>query len=85
MSNRKITFEEGTEIIKNAKQITKLDNVNIFSSNIIENLNISQSDEANPISDSICDPVKRIVKYRAHPSIITIKTVPQVHLTNFRL
>ena len=85
VSNGKITLVEGTEIMKNVKQITKLDNLNNFSSNIIQNLNISQSDEANPIFDFIRDPVKTIVKYRAHPSINTVKTVPQVHLTNFRL
>lgn len=47
------------EIIKNDKETTKF--LNNFSSNIIQNLNILQNDEANSISDSMRDSIKTIV------------------------
>ena len=71
MSSEKIRLVEGTKNLKNDKETAKVLN-NLFS--IIQNLKIPQYKEQAPISASISDPVMRaIVKYRAHPSIITTK------------
>ena len=73
VSNEKITLVEKTEILKSDKETAKV--LNNFFSNIIQNLNIPQYRDQDPISNSISDPVlKAIVKYRVHPSIIAIKT-----------
>ena len=48
--------------------------MNEFFSNVVTNLNITQFNQIDQISENISDPViKAIVKYRAHPSIIVIK------------
>ena len=48
--------------------------MNEFFSNVVTNLNIPQFNQIDRTSENISDPViKAIVKYRAHPSIITIK------------
>ena len=71
MSSKKITLVEGTKILKNDKETAKILN-NLFS--IIQNLELPQYKEQDPISESISDPVmKTIIKYRAYPSIIAIK------------
>ena len=71
MSSKKITLVEGTKILKNDKETAKVLN-NLFS--IIQNLELPQYKEQDPISESISDPVmKTIIKYRAYPSIIAIK------------
>ena len=47
--------------------------MNTFFSNIVGRLNIPEYDTDDPISDNISDPIiKLIVKYRKHPSILTI-------------
>ena len=71
MSSEKITLVEGTKVLKNDKKSAKVLS-NLFST-IIKNLKIPQYKEQDPISASISDPVMRIVKYRAHPSIFAIK------------
>ena len=71
MSSKKITLVEGTKILKNDKETAKVLN-NLFS--IIQNLELPQYKEQDPISESISDPVmKTVIKYRAYPSIIAIK------------
>ena len=70
--NEKIALVERTEIIKSDNETAKF--LNNFFSNVIQNRNIPQYHEENPISDSIRDPVMNAVgKYRTHPSIISIK------------
>ena len=72
MSSEKITLVEGTRIFKNDKETAKV--LNDFFSTIIQNLKVLQYKEQYPVSDSISDPVMRvIVKYSGHPSIIAIK------------
>ena len=71
MSNEQIALVEGTKILKSDKETAKV--LNNFISTIIKNLKIPQYKEQDPISASISDPVMRIVKYRAHPSIFAIK------------
>ena len=72
VSNEKITLVEGEEIIKTNQVNAKV--LNNFFSNIIKNLEIPQYNQVDPICRNIKDPViKAIIKYRNHPSIITIK------------
>ena len=72
LSNKIMSSEKGTKISKNDKATAKVLN-NLFST-IIQNLKIPQYKEKDLISASISDPVMRgIIKYRAHPSIISIK------------
>ena len=72
MSSEKIRLVEGTKNLKNDTETAKVLN-NLFST-IIQNLKIPQYKEQAPICASISDPVMRaIVKYRAHPRIITNK------------
>ena len=50
--------------------------LNTFFSNILGSLNIPECVTNDPISDNISDPsIKLIVKYRKHPSILTIGEV----------
>ena len=50
--------------------------MNTFFSNIAGSLNTPEYVTNNPISDNISDPIiKLIVKYRKHPSILTIGEV----------
>ena len=50
--------------------------MNAFFSNIVGSLNIPEYVNNDPISDNISDPIiKLIVKYRKHPSILTIREV----------
>ena len=50
--------------------------LNTFFSNIVGSLNIPEYVTNDPISENISDPViKLIVKYRKHPSILTIGEV----------
>ena len=70
MAREKITLVEGTKILKNGKETAKV--LNNFFSTIIKNPKIPQYKKQDPISASISEPVMRIVKYRAHPSIIAI-------------
>ena len=48
--------------------------MNNFFSAIVQNMKIPQYKEQNPIYAFVSDPAMRVVvKYRAHPGIITIK------------
>ena len=50
--------------------------LNTFFSNILGSLNIPECVTNDPISDNISDPsIKLIVKYRKHPSTLTIGEV----------
>ena len=50
--------------------------MNTFFSDIVGSLNIPEYIANDPISDNISDPIiKLIVKYRKHPSILTIGEV----------
>ena len=72
ISNEKITIVEGDKIIRSDNETAKV--LNEFFANIVTNLNIPQFNQIDRTSENISDPViKAIVKYRAHPSIITIK------------
>ena len=70
--NERITLIENDEIIKTGKGTAK--DLNAFFSNIVQNLDIHQYN----MDDSICENIndlflKGIVRYRNHPSIVTIK------------
>ena len=71
MSREKITLIEENEIVSNDEGTAQI--LNTFFSNIVGSLNISEYDTSDPMSDNISDPIiKLIVKYRKHPSILTI-------------
>ena len=72
-SNERITLIENDEIIKTEKGTAEV--LNVFFSNIVQNLHIQQYNEDDPICENINEPVlKAIVRYRNHPSIVTIKS-----------
>ena len=73
-SKEKITLIEENEIVSNDENTAQV--LNTFFSNIVSSLNIPEYDTSDPISDNISDPIiKLIVKYRKHPSILTIGEV----------
>ena len=50
--------------------------LNTFFSSVVNNLKIPQYAECDPIANNISDPIlKAIVRYRNHPSILTIRKV----------
>ena len=50
--------------------------LNTFFSNVVNNLKIPQYANYDPIANNISDPIlKAIVRYRNHPSILTIRKV----------
>ena len=50
--------------------------LNTFFSNVVNNLKIPQYANYDPIANNISDPIlKAIVRYRNHPSILTIREV----------
>ena len=70
--NERITIVEDDKIIENDKNTASM--LNEFFSNIITTLGIPQYNETEPVSYNIGDPLmKAIMKYRFHPSIVTIK------------
>ena len=71
-SNERITLIENDEIFKTEKGTAKV--LNAFFSNIVQNLDIQQYNVDDPICENIYDPfLKAIVRYRSHPSIVTIR------------
>ena len=70
----KITLIKEKEIVLHDENTAQV--LNTFSSNILGRLNIPEYVTNDPISDNISDPIiKLIVKYRKHPSILTIGEV----------
>ena len=73
-SKEKITLIEENEIVSNDENTAQV--LNTFFSDIVGSLNIPEYIANDPISDNISDPIiKLIVKYRKHPSILTIGEV----------
>ena len=72
-SNGKITLVvEGNKIISEDKDNTEL--LNSLFSNATKNLKILEFSDSNPPAENIPHPIfKVILKYKNHPSIITIK------------
>ena len=68
----KIHLIENNELIKNDLKTAEV--LNNFFSNIVQNLNIARYTSEESFVDNISDPtLKAILKYRNHPSIITIR------------
>ena len=60
-----VTTEQDTAIV-----------LNTFFSNVVTNLKITKYTDYDPIANNISDPIlKVIVRYRIHPSILTIGKV----------
>ena len=73
-SKEKITLIEENKIVSNDENTAQV--FNTFFSNIVGSLNIPEYVTNDPISDNISDPIiKIIVKYRKHPSILTLGEV----------
>ena len=72
-SNEKITLVvEGNKVISEDKDNTEL--LNSFFSNATTNLKILEFSDSYPLAENIPHPIfKVILKYKNHPSIITIK------------
>ena len=76
----KITSTLKTTLIEEEEIIMDDDNtaedLNTFFFNIVSNLKIEGYSNCNPLANNIRDPVlKRIVKYRNHPSLLAIGKV----------
>ena len=71
---KRITLIDNGEVVA-----TEQDNANVlntFFSNVVNNLKIPQYADYDPIANNISDPIlKAIVRYRNHPSILTIREV----------
>ena len=73
-AKEKITLIEENEIVSNDENTAQV--LNTCFSNIVGSLNIPEYITNGPISDNITDfIIKLIVKYRKHPSILTIGEV----------
>ena len=71
ITREKTTLIEENEIVSNDEDTAQV--LNTFFSNIVGCLNIPEYVTSDPISGNISDPIfKLIVKYRKHPSILTI-------------
>ena len=71
-SNERITLTENDEIIKTEKGTRKV--LNASFSNIVQNLDIQQFNEDDPICENMnYTLLKAIVRYHNHPSIVAIK------------
>ena len=72
-SNEKITLVvEGNKIISEDKDNTEL--LNSFFSNATTNLKILEFSDSYPLAENISHPIFKVtLKYKNHPSIITIK------------
>ena len=72
ISGDKINLTENGEYVKT--KIKTAEMFNNFFSNIVKNLKIPQYSNFDPIAQNIEDPtLKAIVKYKNHPSILTIQ------------
>ena len=69
----KINLTENGEYVKTEMKIAEV--FNSFLSNIAKNFKVPQYSNFDPIAQNIEDPtLKAIVKYKNHPSILTIQT-----------
>ena len=74
VSNEQITLVENNEIIAEDSDVAQT--LNSFFSNIVTNLKISAYADSNSNLENVADPIiKLILKYRDHPSILTIGEV----------
>ena len=72
ISEDKINLNENGESVKTEMKTAEV--FNSFFSNIAKNLKIPQNSNFDPIAQNIEDPtLKAIVKYKNHPSILTIQ------------
>ena len=72
ISGDKINLTENGEYVKT--KIKTAEVLNSFFSNIVKNLKIPQYSNFDPNAQNIEDPtLKAIVKYKNHPSILTIQ------------
>ena len=72
-AKERISLIENGDIVKTEKETAEV--FNNFFGNIVKNLNISQYSDFDPIIENIKDPtIKAILKYKKHPSILTIRT-----------
>ena len=72
VAKNKINLTENGELIKTDVETAEILN-DFFFSNIIQNLDITRYSNNEPFLDNIKDStMKAILKYRNHPSIITI-------------
>ena len=73
-SSEKITLVEGEEIINEDGENAEI--FNTFFSNAVKNLKTPEDQETDSLGNSISHPIFRaILKYRNHPSIISIKNL----------
>ena len=72
ISGDKINVTENGEYIKTEMKTAEV--FNSFFSNIVKNIKIPQYSNFDPIAQNIEDPtLKALVKYKSHPSILTIQ------------
>ena len=69
-----MTLIDTEEIIMSNYNTAKV--LNAFFSNIFSNLNIAEYSNCEPLANNMSDPIlKCVLKYRNHPSILTIGEV----------
>ena len=78
ISGDKINLTEKGKYVKTEMKTAEV--FNSFFSNIVKNLKIPQYSNFHPIAQNIEDPtLKAVVKYKSHPSILTIQTKYKVN------
>ena len=74
----KMTLIDNEEIIMDDYNTARV--LNTSFSNIVSNLNIAKYSNCEPLANNISDPIlKCVVKYRKHPSILSIGEVCNKH------
>ena len=73
-SNKKITLVEDDRIF--TQDITVAEEINSFFSNVVENLQIPEYSETNPLAEEIANLIlKSVLKYGKHPSVTAIRNL----------
>ena len=71
-SNDKITLVKDETVITQDEKNAEL--LNLFFSKAVKNLKIPEFSDTNPLAERLSDPtLKAILKYKNHPSIVTIR------------
>ena len=74
VSTERISLIDNCEVVATEQDTANV--LNTFFSNIVTNLKISEYTDYDSIANNISDPIlKVIVRYRNHPSILTLEEV----------
>ena len=74
MLTERITLTDNGKVVTTEQDTANV--LNTFFSNVVTNLKIIKYTDYDPVANNVSDPIlKVIVRYRIHPSILTIGKV----------